>query len=604
MAIKAGDVIVQVGAETGGLDRGMDKADRRIGKSTDRWRGKMKMVGMAMVGAAVGIAGASLKMASDFDSAMRQVNTMMLLSEDEFKQLSEDVREFSKALGQDAVASAEALYQAISAGVPKENVIEFMQIATKAAIGGATDTATAVDGLTTVLNAFKMPMSDAQKVADIMFTTVKGGKTTFEELSASMSLAAPIAATLGVKFEDVMATIATLTKQGVPTSVAFTQIKGAMVALMKPTSDMNELLEIAGFQTGEAMLQTLGFAGTMDALRKAANNNNEVLAKAFGRVEGLNAVLGVTGANAEMAALDIDSMTNSAGAATDAFAEMEKTTEHQMNLLKAQLKDTAITLGNALIPMVIKLMNVIIPLVKGISNWVKKHPKLALAILALVGVMGVLIATQWLLNAAMLANPIGLIVLGIVGLIFLIKYLIGHMDEIKAKFTEVGDVIREKWGAVVDFFTGIPDKIRESFQRVKDFILAPFRAAAEIFENIINYFIRNLNKLSISVPGWVPGIGGKQFGFNLQEVSLPKWAHGGVIDEPTLLYGLKSQRPYAIVGEAGPERVGGGDTFIYHVSFPNAMIRKDADLTELSRLVSYELRSLQDRTDRRRGVIG
>ena len=601
MAINAGDVIVKIGADTGGLNRGMDQADSRINKSANRWSGKMKMVGMAMVGAAIGIATMSLKMASDFESAMRQVNTMMLLNEEQFTALSEDVRELSKELGVDAVQSAEALYQAISAGIPKENVIDFMRIATKAAIGGATDTKTAVDGLTTVINAFKMPMSDAQKVADIMFTTVKGGKTTFEELSASMSLAAPMAAALGVRFEDVMAAIASLTKQGVPTAMAFTQIRSVMVALTKPTKEMADLMGEAGYTTGEAMFQALGFAGTLEALKKAAQGNNEVLAKAMGRVEGLNALMGLTGENAAAAAADIDSMTNSAGAADDAFGEMEKTVGHQMNVLKAQLKDTAITLGTALIPMVIKLMKVITPIITGMANWVKQHPKLALAILGLVGIMGVLIMTQWLLNAAMLANPIGLIILAIVGLIFLIKYLVGHMDEIKAKFTEVFDSIKEKWDAVVGFFMSIPGKIRDAFTKVKDFILAPFRAAAEIFENIINYFIRNLNKLSMTVPGWVPGIGGKTFGFNLQEVSLPKWAHGGIIDEPTLLYGLRSQRPYAIAGEAGREMVspaGGGAT--NHFNIAQLIVREEADVQR----IAIALKSLQDRTDRRVGVSG
>jgi len=82
-------------------------------------------------------------------------------------------------------------------------------------------------------------------------------------------------------------------------------------------------------------------------------------------------------------------------------------------------------------------------------------------------------------------------------------------------------------------------------------------------------------------------------------------AGGGEISEPTLLYGLKSMKPYAIAGEAGTEYVGkAGNTYIYHVSFPGAIIREEQDLDKLSEIVSRKLRVMQDRTDRRGGLRG
>ena len=109
-------------------------------------------------------------------------------------------------------------------------------------------------------------------------------------------------------------------------------------------SEMEVLLEKMGFESGQAALQTLGYAGTMDALREAADNNNSVLATAMGRVEGLNALLGVTGANAQMAAADLDAMANSTGAAEAAFEEMEQSTSRQMEKLKTSFMDMAFPL--------------------------------------------------------------------------------------------------------------------------------------------------------------------------------------------------------------------------------------------------------------------
>lgn len=88
------------------------------------------------------------------------------------------------------------------------------------------------------------------------------------------------------------------------------------------------------------------------------------------------------------------------------------------------------------------------------------------------------------------------------------------------------------------------------------------------------------------------------------------YKHGGEIPEPTLLYGLRSKRAYAVAGEAGVEYVSrerggrGGDTFVYNVSFPGVIIREEQDLHKLSALVSQELRMLTERTERRIGLRG
>lgn len=384
MSIKVGDALLSLGIDTTDLDQGM----QTLGNKMQKHR---KAIGLAVTAAGAAIVGGlslAMKAAADFEAAMREVNTMMGLSQEEFTEFSKDVQDLTSRLGVDAVESAKALYQAISAGIPKENVLEFLEIATKAAIGGVTETKIAVDGLTTVINAFKMPIEEAERVADLMFTTVKGGKTTFEELSASMNVVAPIAASLGVKFEDLMAATATLTKQGAPTSIAMTQIRSSLVALTKPTKEMQDLLEKLGYESGEAMLKALGYARSLAALRDAANNNNQVLATAFGRVEGLNAVLGLTGDNAKMAAADIQSMADSMGAASGAFEEMEQSTSRQLTKLKSSFSDIAISVGNVLLPILTDIIDKIKPIIEGIKDWMKAHPGLTKAIVITAGAVG------------------------------------------------------------------------------------------------------------------------------------------------------------------------------------------------------------------------
>jgi len=551
------DLIVKIGADVSGLNKGLKSAGTSVQGFSDKTARRMKIAGAALIGASLAIGGASLKMASDFDGAMREVNTMMLLSQDQFKSFSKEIQTVARELGVSATDSAKALYQAISAGIPKENVVDFLKIATKAAIGGVTDTITAVDGLTTVLNAFKIPVSSAQKVADIMFTTVKGGKTTFEELSASLFQVAPMAAAVGVKFEEVSAALATMTKQGVPTRVATTQLRQAIQAMIKPTDQMKAAIEDLGYASGDALIAERGLAGALDALTEASGGSNEMLGKMFGSVEGLQAVLALTGDNARTFQDDLDAMAGAAGAATDAFAQMEETTARKFAKIKAQFQDIAITIGTALLPILSKLMESLTPIIEKVGAWIEKHPKLTVALLAGAAVLGVMLivlpkivaligilkgitiaatVAQWAHNVAMSANPIGLIILAIAGLVIGIIALIKNFDKVKAAFQAVGNFIMGVFRGIANFFGRLVDGIKSVFWQVIDAVLTPIRIVVNGVIEGLNWVIRLINKL--------PGVNIGEIGWKFPEFST-KLQHGGVVTGPTA----------AIIGERGPEAV-------------------------------------------------
>ena len=350
MSLIGGDPVerisVELVAKTGKF---FNKVDGAVNKATGRLGGFAKNMGKLLVaGAAVGgvalaaVGAAAVKMGIDFEKSIAEVKTLLpSLSEQGFNVLKSDLLDLSKEMGVTTDELVPALYQAISAGVPPENVIDFLRVGAKASIGGVTDLTTAIDGLTTITNAWGLESDQAGRVADVMFTGVKLGKTTMAELSASMFQAAPLAAALGVSVEEVVAATATLTKSGVPTSVAMTQMRQAMVALTKPTADMTTLLEKTGFASGEALIEAKGFTGALNALTEAADNDKEVMGKAFGSVEALGFVLGVTGDNAQTAADDLAAVMDSTGAADEAFQTMNKTVSRKLakafNLLRVAL---------------------------------------------------------------------------------------------------------------------------------------------------------------------------------------------------------------------------------------------------------------------------
>lgn len=470
MAISLGDALLKIGIDKKDFDNQMKGIGASLGKHQ-----KAIGVGMTAAGATIlaGL-GVSMKAAADFEGAMRSVNTMMGLSQEEFTDFSKEVQALAANLGVSAVDSAKALYQAISAGVPKENVLTFLEIATKAAIGGMTDTETAVDGLTTVINAFKLPISDAQRVADIMFTTVKGGKTTFDELSASIFQVAPIAAASGVKFEEVAAALATMTKQGVPTKIATTQLRQAMVSLSKPTADMNKVIQELGYESGQTMLEELGLAETLNVLRESTGGSNEMLMKMFGSVEAGQAVLALTGRNAKMFTKDLAAMDSATGAATDAFEQMEESTSRQMAALKASFMDIAISIGNVLLPILKDIVDSVKPIIENIRTWMEENPELSKTIVIAVAVIGGLLAVLGPLlimlpavGAAftMLLGPVGIVIAAIAALIAIGVLVWKNWDKIKEKAKQI-------WNSIVGFFKRVWAGIVNIFKKHWDKILA------------------------------------------------------------------------------------------------------------------------------------
>ena len=369
-------VLIKARDQASGAFRNVENNAGKMAQGIAKHR---RAIGMGMLGMGAAITGVGLvmaKTAATFDAKMREVNSLVGLSQQEFQKLSQDTLDMSAAIGVDAVQASEALYQAISAGVPRENVIDFMTVASKAAIAGVTDTETAVDGLTTVINAFKMDISDAQKVADIMFVAVKGGKTTFDELAAAMQYVAPIAAALNVPFEAIGAAAATMTKQGIPTKMAFTALRQTFVSLMKPTAEMEDALKQVGFATGRALLDAKGLQGGLQLLTTGTNLTEAEMTKAFGSVEAFGAVLALTGQNATEAAADLEKSFNATGAATEAFNIINEGTARQFEIMQARMKVVSIEMGTVLLPIVIATVEKISDLASGIRDFYKDHPTL------------------------------------------------------------------------------------------------------------------------------------------------------------------------------------------------------------------------------------
>lgn len=441
MALQVGELVAKLGLDSRGFTTGLSGAQSRFRRVGSGLLTSARRIGLGLgAGLAVG-GGLALNAWKDYDTGMREVFTLLPgLSEQARKQMSDDVLAFARDAGVVPDQVLPALYQALSAGVPQDNVFEFLTTANEAAVGGITDLETAVDGLSSVVNAYAGSGLTAQQASDQMFTTVRLGKTTFGELSDAMFQVAPISSSLGVSFGDVSAALAALTAKGVPTSVAATQIRGALAELGKEGTVASDIFRKAAGQTFPQFIAKGGnLAGALGIMEKAAADGDKSMIDMFGSIEAGQAALALTGEGAEAFNNALAEMEDSSGATGAAFGEMDSGVGRGIDRIKANLGVLAVQLGEKLAPAFEKVV-----------AWVIDHwPQIEAVVRAVFEAVGKVVT--WLVNNVI--KPLA-------------EFWRKHGDSILRNTRRVWSAVIDKVRAVVQ---GIIDFVKPIIQAIRNF---------------------------------------------------------------------------------------------------------------------------------------
>jgi len=145
------------------------EVDKEFGGKNGPFGKNGARIGTAMAaGAAAGFAKSITEFGS-FEKGLNEVFTLIPDAGDEaFGDLTEQTKDFSKEFGVLPNEVIPALYDSISAGVSQDNVFDFLEESNKLAKAGATDLTTAVDGLTTGLNAYGLEATESSRVSDAL----------------------------------------------------------------------------------------------------------------------------------------------------------------------------------------------------------------------------------------------------------------------------------------------------------------------------------------------------------------------------------------------------------------------------------------------------
>lgn len=294
--------------------------------------------GIQKLGSALKAAASNaVSMAMSNETAFAKAST--LLSGDDLTKYFEGLIEMSNRTGVAFTDLAESMYSALSAGVPQDNVLDFVEKSVKLSKGGFTQTATAIDIVTTALNAYHMEMSEAAHVQDVLITTQNLGKTTVDELASNMGKLIPTAN--GVATAETTTYLnAMINELGASGSTA----EKAMIAATAGT-------EMAGKKFSEISAMGYDVTDVLKLMDEYAQSTGKSLSDMFSSSEGAKAA-SILLSNMDGFKSNIDSMINSAGAASDAADTMMDTTAEKIQVAKNQINNLTNTFAEKLLPVI------------------------------------------------------------------------------------------------------------------------------------------------------------------------------------------------------------------------------------------------------------
>lgn len=362
--------------------KSVTKLNKNISKSSSLMKKNNKMIRGACSGivkslgglgaAFAGIKGltGTIKKSREFKDEMEDVATLLDGNVDKkINNMSKDVKKLSVDLGVSTNLLTKGAYQTVSAFGDQADSMERLKVASKGAIAGNAEVKDSINLLSGITKGYgDTSLKAMEKASDLAFMTVKLGQTEFPELASNMGKVVPLAGTLKVKQEELFGAMATLTGVTGNTAEVSTQLKSTFQAFLKPSADMEKAIKSLGYKNAATAMQTEGLGTILGELKDHVNGNEVAFANLFGSVEAKNAVLALTGAQAENFTQKTLAMNKAAGATEKAFLIKKD----PIDRLKQLGNVAMISIGEKLLPFVEKAADYIVNFSSKSGPYIKK----------------------------------------------------------------------------------------------------------------------------------------------------------------------------------------------------------------------------------------
>ena len=406
--------------------------------------------------------GAAVAMQKDYEASMTKIIGLVGVARETVEGWSDAVKDIAVQTGRGPEELADALYFIASAGVRGEEALEALEMSAKGAAIGLGETKVIADLVTSAMNAYKSSNLSAAEAVDVVTAAVREGKAEADELASAMGMVLPIASAFKIRFDEVGAAFAGMTRTGTNARVAATQLKAIISAMASPSMQSADAMARFGTNAEEfrKIVEEQGLIRALLHLNEKVYANKAAFSEIFPNVRALMGVLDLLGDNLEDNIDIFESLRRSGGSLEKAFLEVANTTQQKLNVAGAALKVLAIDLGEVMSGPLVKALAGVIGRVERLTDWFGQFndaQKMAILRMAgLVAVMGPAMVILSRLIQIAVVNPWVPIIAGAVLLITTIKTL-----------TEVSRNADGAMKAMADVTELATNKIAEQRSKVK-----------------------------------------------------------------------------------------------------------------------------------------
>lgn len=507
-------------------------------------KSNLKNAASQFAGLALGVYAASrpvvgmINIAAEFESTMSRVKGITRASAEEMAQLTAEAKRLGKQTPFTARQSAEAMTYLGMAGWQTSEILKGMPGLLNLALAGNTDLARTADIISDDLTAFGLGADQATHMADVFAYTVTRTNTTVEMLGETMKYGAPVAHAFGISLEETAALAGLMAGSGIKASQAGTALRSGLLRLAGPPKQAAKAMEALGMDMSEMSKQQAEAQVYMKALgiqlsdtsgpRKMSAIITELRDKLKGldkeaRLDTLGKIFGKNASTGWLAVIDsapekFDQLVNEMDKCNGESERLAKTmtanAKGAMTRLQSAAEGVALAIGSVFLPALADAAEGAAGLTSKLGEFAEEHPvlvqSLGLIAVAMTGAAlamkaaGVIYAAYtvataaatagtWAFNAALLANPIGLVVVAVAGLIAAGYALYKNWDTVSA-----GLVAGWEWVKTTawNFLTSLPEKAGYAvgyvigfFRTLPERILGIFRSMDGVGQTFISMAI-------------------------------------------------------------------------------------------------------------------
>lgn len=524
MPASIADLFITVSSDVTGALGGLSAVETGLGRTTTAMASTVP-AGLALAGAATAIGAGfldTIDTAADFEQQINGIKAVM--SPTEVLEFGTAIKDLALQLGQDtkysAIEAAGAIEELIKAGVPLPDILNGGAAAALAlAAATGVDVEQAAQFAATAMNTFHLSATQLPDIMDTIANVSNGTAASVGGLQLAFSQIGPVAAGIGISFNDTAQALGIFANNGLQGSDAGTSLKTMLLNLEPSTKSQVTAFKELGLITKDGSNQFFDAEGNAKGLREifeilktstaglTAEQKINLLQTAF----GTDAVRAATIAASEGAA-GWDKVTESVdkmGGVVVAAAQRQQGLNGSMEALGGSIDTVKIKIGDLFLPVLTTLVQMLTNVVNAFSTL---DPTIQVVIVAAVGIAGAvagIVAAMVLLTPVITATAASFAVLTAAASPFLIPILAITAAVAalylawQTNFGGIRDVTAEVWTAIQPGFANIQGFLSNLGGLVGS-AFGAFREALSPVLDALNVFVTGA---LAGFPGWVRELG-------------------------------------------------------------------------------------------------